>query len=383
MKWTSKLRVQQTLAFQEPDRVPHGEFAIDFEMVSRVLGRPSLHRGRYLEDQALADGRWDEVAEDYCVDYAEVADIFGWDLLVLTLIPSRSVRPASWQLQADGLYTRGNGVYYARTPQNWMLEMRNERPRGNPLPPLDSIVYHEPELPDDSCFTAIDALTARYAETHYLVLRLPLGIDYPMFGHDTEEGYGNLLEQPELVDRWCAVRDAQAQALTRKLLDRCPRVDAVLLSEDYSSNQGPLVSPVCFRRWIVPGLTLVAGEAHRRGKAVFKHACGNNWALLDAFLDAGIDVYQSIQPSAGMDMARLKEQYRNRLTLWGGVSVESLIGGTPDDVTGEMREAIRVAAPGGGLIAGAAHSIGVGTKYENYQAMIRTLNEYGRYPISR
>ena len=155
MKWTAKERVRQTLMFHEPDRVPHGEFAIDYEMVSRVVGRPSLLRGRFLEDQALAEGRWEEVAEDYRVDYAEVVDFFGWDLLVLTLIAPRHHRPAPWQLQPDGLYTRGDGLFFARTPQNWMLQMRDERPRTNPIPPLESIVYHEPELPDDSCFTAI------------------------------------------------------------------------------------------------------------------------------------------------------------------------------------------------------------------------------------
>jgi uroporphyrinogen decarboxylase len=379
---TPKARVQHAIAFQGPDRVPVGEFGIDFEMVARVVGRPSLYRGRFLEDQALAEGRWAELAEDYCVDLEAVSDAFGWDLLVLTLLPSKDRTYLPWQPTNDGLYTHGDGLFFARTPQNWMLAVRDERPRTNPVPALESIVYHEPNLPDESCFTAIDYHIERRKDTHYLALRLPIGIDYPMFGHSHEEGLMNLLAEEETVDRWMAVQSDQAVALTRKVLDRCPQVDAVLVGVDYSHNGGPLVSPALFRRWVLPGLRAVVDEAHRRGKAVIQHACGNNWPLLDMFVEAGIDVYQSIQPSASMDMRLLKAAYDGRLALWGGVSVESVISGTPDDVRRETRYALRHAAPGGGFIAGVSHSVGVGTQYDNYQAMLETLRTHGGYPIS-
>jgi uroporphyrinogen decarboxylase len=177
------------------------------------------------------------------------------------------------------------------------------------------------------------------------------------------------------------VQREQAVTLTRKLLLRCPRVDAVLEGVDYSHNGGPLVSPELFRRWVLPGITAVADEAHRHGKAVIQHACGNNWPLLEMFVEAGTDAYQSIQPSAGMDMRRLKEQVGGRMTLWGGVSVEAMISGTPDDVRRETRYALRHAAPGGGFIAGVSHSLGVGSRYENYLAMLETLRDAGSYPI--
>lgn len=378
---TPKERVRRAVAFTEPDRVPHGEFAVDFEMVSRVLGRPSLYRGRFLEDQALAEGRWEELAEDYCVDYAEVVDYFGWDMLVLTLIPSRHGVYTAWQQTPDGLYTRGDGTYYARTPQNWMLLEHDERPKGDVLPAVDSIIYHEPELPDDSCFTAIDYLIERYAASHYLVLRLPVWHDYPHFGADYEEAMANLLTEEELIARWIEVHNAHEAAFTRKMLARYPQVDAVLLSVDYGFNSGPFVSPALFHRWIMPGIRQIADEAHNHGMTLIQHACGNNWALLDDFLAAGIDVYQSIQMSAGMDMQRLKAQYGDRLVLWGGASMESLISGTPDDVRREAHAALRHAAPGGGFIAGASHSIGVGVQYDNYMALIDTLRAYGEYPI--
>ncbi len=378
---TSKERVWRALAFEEPDRVPFGEFAVDFEMVTHVLGRPSLFRGRFLEDQALAEGRWEELAEDYRRDYAEVVEHFGWDIVILTLMPPRNGSYKPWRQAPDGLYTHGDGRWFARSPQNWMIQMRDDSPHGDPLPPLESIVYREPALPDASCFVALDALIERFGATHFIVLRLPLGFDYPLFGLTYEESLINLLEAEAHVERWLDVERRKALALTRKLLDRCPGADAVMLSTDYAHNGGPFVAPALFRRWILPGIRSVADEVHGRGKKLIQHACGNNAALLELFIEAGIDVYQSIQFSAGMDLRLLKEQCGRRLALWGGASVESMTAGSPADVRREVLYALRHAAPGGGFILGTSHSVGVGTKPANYEALVRTLGANGHYPI--
>ena len=381
----SKERVKCTLRFQEPDRIPVGEFAVDYEMVSRIVGRPSLYRGRFLEDQALAGGRWDELAEDYVTDYSEVIDAFGWDVIVVTLLPPKSGKYLPWLPTAEeGVYTRGDGLFYSRTPQNWMVKIRDERAvKGNPLPALDSIVYKEPELPDESCFASIDGIMARYSKTHYIVIRPPIGIDYPMFGADEEDCLQNLLLEEETIERYMQVESTRRLALLKKILDRYPDMDGVIMAVDYSCNGGPLVSPKLYRRWVLPGARALADEVHARGKTFFQHSCGNNWVLMDMFVEAGVDVYQSIQMSGGMDMEKLKRLYGDRMTLWGGAGMEALISGTPDDVRREIMHSLKVAAPGGGYIAGASHSIGVGVKYENYMAMLDVVRQYGKYPIQR
>ena len=55
--------------------------------------------------------------------------------------------------------------------------------------------------------------------------------------------------------------------------------------------------------------------------------------------------------------------------------------GTPDDVRADALHALKYGAPGGGYIYGASHSLAVGTKPENLEAMRRTLAECGTYPI--
>ena len=91
---------------------------------------------------------------------------------------------------------------------------------------------------------------------------------------------------------------------------------------------------------------------------------------------------QTIQPTAGMDIKELKERFGHGITLWGGVSNENLIMGTPADVESDARYAYRWAAPGGGYIMGASHSLAVGIPLENLMTMKRFRDEHGVYPIS-
>jgi uroporphyrinogen-III decarboxylase len=57
------------------------------------------------------------------------------------------------------------------------------------------------------------------------------------------------------------------------------------------------------------------------------------------------------------------------------VAVENLVGGTPADVRADVRRAMDCAKPGGRFILGASHSVAVGTRYDNYMAM---LDEHAR-----
>jgi len=49
--------VLTTLRFEEPDRVPLGEFAIDFDTVERILGRETYVRAKAKTQIAYWDGR--------------------------------------------------------------------------------------------------------------------------------------------------------------------------------------------------------------------------------------------------------------------------------------------------------------------------------------
>ena len=77
-----------------------------------------------------------------------------------------------------------------------------------------------------------------------------------------------------------------------------------------------------------------------------------------------------LQTNAGMEVGRLKQLFGERMCFWGGVAVEALIAGTPDDVRGQVRAAMEAGAPGGGFILGPSHSIAKNTRYDNFMAML-------------
>ena len=110
------------------------------------------------------------------------------------------------------------------------------------------------------------------------------------------------------------------------------------------------------------------------------HSCGNNRLILDQMVESGIDAYQAIQPVECIE--EIKQIFGKRLTLWGGVSTDTLCSGTPEEVRHQTLFNLKHCAPGGGLILSSSHSIVVKTPLENYRAMLDTIHERGRYPIN-
>jgi uroporphyrinogen-III decarboxylase len=191
-------------------------------------------------------------------------------------------------------------------------------------------------------------------------------------------GLMQLAQDPELVRAAAALRLKQQNLNDEALVH--PDADGVLWGADFGYKTGPFISPAMFRDlFLEPNRQRVRNLHDRFGVKVLKHCCGNVRPLLDMFVEIGYDAYQSIQPTAGMDICRLKKEYGDRIALWGGVGVENLVGGTPEDVRNDVRRAMACAKPGGRFILGSSHSIAVGTKYENYMAMLdehRKLRDY-------
>ena len=186
------------------------------------------------------------------------------------------------------------------------------------------------------------------------------------------------LDNPETVK--AAIR---YEVVKNNMLDRYyirPCQDAVGWGQDFASTQGPFISPEMFREFVLPGIRSRVKNIHDRFDIpVMKHACGNNNKLIDMFVEAGYDAYQSIQRTAGMDLAQIKTDYSSDFAAWGGISVEYLVSGTSDDVRNDVINAMKNYKPGGRYIFGSTHSICVGTKYENFMTMVEEFEKRRKY----
>jgi uroporphyrinogen decarboxylase len=90
-----------------------------------------------------------------------------------------------------------------------------------------------------------------------------------------------------------------------------------------------------------------------------------------------------IDPVAGLDIGRIKEQCGDRIALKGNVDcAQTLTFGSVEDVVRETKEVIRKAGPGGGLILSSSNSIHSSVQPGNYLAMWNAIRMYGTYPLA-
>ena len=112
-----------------------------------------------------------------------------------------------------------------------------------------------------------------------------------------------------------------------KVIAAASPAEVILLGSNYDDS---ITHPVFFRKYILPALRDYAGELHRRGKYLLTHADGENRRLLPLYLEAGLDVAESVCPYP-MTRCRLEEileAFAGRITVWGGIPSVLLCSGS-------------------------------------------------------
>jgi hypothetical protein len=154
---------------------------------------------------------------------------------------------------------------------------------------------------------------------------------------------------------------------------------------DYAGQGSELIAPELFQELCVPFWKTQNAWVHANTSwKTWFHSCGAVARLLPMLVDAGVDIINPVQTSAaGMDPRALKERFGGRIAFWGaGVDTQrTLPFGSPAQVAAEVRERIRILAPGGGFVFNPIHNIQQGTPPENIAAAYDTAREAGRYPI--
>lgn len=370
-------RVIAALSHREADRVPTGENAVDYELVERILGRPTLYNARWKELQALWDGHRAEIVADYGATHVDLARTLQWDYVRVPIVPRdrdyhrpRMVGPYAW------LDDQGHEVHYHPDNGNIVLRVDTSAMTIADLPDPDA-----PFTVDPSELEAVRHVVRELKQTHLIIGRSPVDGTFP-FGETVgmEEFLIRMVTEPEFVRRAIHVYVSRSIAYIRAFIEA--GCDAVMTTDDYSDNRGPVMGPGRFREFILPGLIRQVQAAHDCGGFFIKHTDGNVWSILDGFVEAKVDGWHGIQPSIGMDLKLLKEIYGDRLCFFGGVNCETLVAGSPEEARAEVRYAIHHAAPGGGLVVTSGNVLQPGTRLENYLAARQAVREYGRYPVS-
>ncbi len=375
----AKQRVLAAISHTEPDRVPTGEWGIDHDHVSKILGRHTYWRNRKDTTLALWDGLRDEVVESMKYDYAELIEKLDYDVLTVELVPPKGYRVSDPPRKTgDGVWEDSRGRVYRYAPSNDSIMCMTPPEEKYEVTDEDIRNGYGKDL-DPTAFELIDFIAERYGGEKLLLSR-----DIDIYGCLMAPFRGGMTHQLIM----CLENPGDIKKMYAPALDRNKRliaelkkrgVEVAMQGHDFCMNTGCFINPEIMRDVFFPFMKLVNDEIVRAGMIPFFHCCGNTWQIVDDFIRAGYRGYQSIQKSAGMDTKRFKEKYGDRLTMWTGVQCETLIGGTREELEAEVRDYLKICMPGGGFIFGSTNSVQYGANTDNYLRALEIVRNEGVY----
>ncbi len=371
---SSRLRVQQTLAHQQPDGIP-------FSWGLRPTPEMAERLDDYLRERGMS---WHGLS------------LATEDTLPISpryIGPPLPPRTDMWGIvrkqvsYGDGTYDEIE--YYPLAEINTPGE-------------IDKYAWPDPEWFDYANLRR-DVLTAdphgRLAGKLWIdVCGNPFEIYTWMTGH--ERTFSNLILNPDVVHTSMEhITQFFEEKLRRTLPLVTDRVDICYFADDLGGQQGLLMSPGSYRQMIMPyhqrlfRLAKELGQPASRAKAgggsveeispspltggpaIMLHSDGSVFDLLPDLIEAGVEVLEAVQVDAAkMDAQMLKDTYGERLAFHGGISVQSLLPHEKDiTVETTCRYLVRVLGAGGGYIAAPTHCIQAGTPPENVMAMLRGI----------
>ena len=179
--------------------------------------------------------------------------------------------------------------------------------------------------------------------------------DYPALLHDINRF---------ILDTYLAQMDIILDIITPNI---------ILLEEDLSGKDGPMISPACFDefvgayyREVVPFLK------SRRVSHVFVDTDGDFRTLIPNFIKFGIDSFLPLDVNAGVDIVALRAQFPD-IKLLGGFDKLQIQDG-PQAIDREFERLLPVIR-GGGYLPSCDHQPAPSTSLENYKYYLKRLRE--------
>ena len=253
---------------------------------------------------------------------------------------------------------------------------------------LDEIrAYPFPKGDDPTRFEGLRDRALRLRnETPYAVISGISGVVYEIcwYMRGLENLFIDMMTQPQVLE---AIIDRTLGFWLdwfRLFLDEAADVvDVIMIGDDLAGQNGPLFAPRIYRQIIKPRQKRLVRYIRSRTKAkIWYHTCGSVLEYLPDLLDNGIDILNPVQISAkGMDPARLKAEFGDRLVFWGGgIDAQHVLPrASPQEVREHVRRNIEAFKPGGGYVFNNVHNIQGDVPPENVLAMFDAAYEFGKY----
>ena len=346
-----KQRFLAALNHHIPDRVPLFDFLFQQPLYTALIGHaPESYNGADAVRCALAldhDGVW---------------------------LPFGGFSGYQPRYLRENVYVDEWGTTYQKNEASWPLDAPVDFPIKTRAD-LKSYRVPDPSLPGR------DAEIRAAREMGNDEIALLGGVSGPLTTIWNLMGYEaisyTLYEDPELLSELARIAvDFNKEAARRSVEAGCV---ALWVSEDLGDSSRGFFRLPQYRKILLPPFAELVEYIDGLGVPVLMHSCGHIRDYLPDLAQTKITAIHPLQRTAGMDLQQVKQQYGERFCIIGNIdSSRTLPYGTPEDVAAEVRQAIKIAAPGGGYILASDHSLHDGISVENIQTMFRVGAEFGR-----
>jgi uroporphyrinogen decarboxylase len=349
---TPKERFMSALRREIPDRVPMFDFLFQQPMYREIIGRtPEGYNGK---------------------DAVELATALSHDAVWVPFGGFTGLQP---KYLKDNVYVDEWGTTYQKNDSSWPIDAPIDYPIKSRAD-LAKYKLPDPTLPgrDSEIRAAIEANSGDLAilggvSGPFCTAWLLMGFERICFA---------IYEEPELITDVLKLSNEYFKEAARRSVEA--GCTGMWISEDLGDSNSCFFAVDHFREIFLPYINEMTEYIHSLGVPVLLHSCGNINAYLDDLAQTKIASVHPLQRTAHMDLRNIKQKYGNRFCIIGNIdSTRTLPFGTPEDVAAEVREAIEIAAPGGGYVLASDHSLHDGIPVENIRAMFRTGTECGGY----
>jgi len=215
---------------------------------------------------------------------------------------------------------------------------------------------------------------ASIGDPAYLVADLMSFQDYMMWAHEETDHFA----------RTVTIIAERVLENLRRQLDCCVLDLYRIVGPEYFTP--PYLSPLVFRRFVLPYVTEMTRLIHARGGKVRLHCHGKMGKVLDMILETGCDGIDPCEPppDGDVELDQVKRRCQARgVSVWGNIELKLLEQGTPAQIRAEVQKIMRQAKDGGGFVlmpTAAPINLPLSPKTEaNYKAFIDAGLEFGGY----
>jgi uroporphyrinogen decarboxylase len=156
-------------------------------------------------------------------------------------------------------------------------------------------------------------------------------------------------------------------------------IDIFFMGDDMGTQNSTWVPVEMYRKFFKKRFTQFNELAHGFGIKTMYHTCGKVTDFIPEFVDAGLDILQSLQPGAmSEDYLKIKQGFGKNLCFQGGIDIQHILPqGSPEDIRQHVKETVNTLGSNGGYIFGTSHNLLPETPTENILALIEAYHEFG------